>query len=200
MLDLNDVVKVVFTWYTSQSTIAQIVRPYLITAGTGGDPDDLLGAMKTKWETAWAHIDAFVADEMQGGEWEMFQWDFALDQWDSVATLASTAMDGVGSAQMHAHGVGYLVRWATTPARYQGRNTIPGVMHGYMIDGLWNTTITNAMTLWGTTMDDKVTYVTIDAEPGTFNESTELFHVFNGTTFLNTIPAYQRRRKPGVGV
>lgn len=204
-IDLNDVLRVVLTWDTAESTVAQLVWHYLVTAGNNDDPDDVLTAIDTNLDSAWANISSIVDSTMQGSLLELFQWDFTNNQWDGVANHIPGGVDGGAALEALPHGAAALCKFFTALNRRQSRKFIPSLGEGTQNDGLFTASALTSLALFALDFDDVIsaplttlTYCTFNTDP-----TSALFE----TTSLSTqsvqaeaVVAYQRRRRPGTGI
>ena len=130
------VLQVIQTWSTPLASVAQNVWHLVMESGAGADTDDILPAVLTQQQTAFA----FVAMEINTGfEVELHElrlWDPAAKRFDGVASQTASAMAGLSGVDFNPHGVAALGRIITAFARRQGRTFIPGVDEGEITGGL----------------------------------------------------------------
>jgi hypothetical protein len=90
----------------------------------------------------------------------------------------------------------------TNRAKTRGRKFIPGWADGRMENGVVNATgladLTSLAALYIDTLTDLVSGAVLI--PGVVSTVTVDFHPFIGSASVTNVPAYQRRRKPGVGI
>lgn len=205
MIDLNDILRVVFEWDGAIGTLAQLVWHYRVTAGNNEDPDDVLADIVTNFESAWANIDTYISDKWLSSTVELYQRDTALHQWDGVATTTSLNLDGATAADALPQGCAALVKVFTESARRQARKYVPGFIESQVTDGVILTTPLVALALFVADLDDSITSGTETLVFGTYNTlaTSVLYETFsqqNGSAQVEANIAYQRRRRPGTGI
>lgn len=205
MLELNDVVRVVLTGAGPQTTVWQLVWHYIVTGGGGIDPVLALAAAVAAYGFAYANIQGDVADEWSWNEFDMLQWDFAASRWDGIANQTVPAVSGANVADTLPHGNAGMVRISTALPRRQGRSFLPGLTQNAEVDGLWTAAVLVNLLLYAADFDVPIAPAGGTMTWCTFN--TDPLSVFFETASLaiqdvvaNEIVAYQRRRKPLVGL
>ncbi|MCK5566253.1 MAG: hypothetical protein KAJ07_13495, partial [Planctomycetes bacterium] len=109
MLTVNDIIRIVITLGMPESTIAQMVLHYRLNSGGDISVDDALAAIITSLETAWANIEAHVADTVLGQTAKLLLWDSALSRFDEKASDVITGFDGTSVNPMLPHGTAAVV-------------------------------------------------------------------------------------------
>jgi len=93
-----------------------------------------------------------------------------------------------------------LCKFFTAVGRYQGRKYVGPVISSVISDdGSFNSTVLTAALNWALDADDVLSLDGAVYTPGTFNRITTAFHPFVGSVQVAEVPAYQRRRRDGVG-
>lgn len=120
--------------------------------------------------------------------------------WDLIGT-ASPAATFAATGDMLPQGVAALMRGYTENPRTIGRKYIPGFDEATMTDGVLTagalTDLAAAAAEWGTA---RVISSGNTMNAGVWSTVGATVRVFNGTFVIPTIPGYQRRRRPGVGI
>lgn len=200
MISSGDVLKIVIALVMPDNVIAQLVMNYIMTIGTDQDEDDVLGAIVTGLEGAWAHIEDEIVDGVQGDTAKLSLYDTVLDQWNELATVAVTGFDGTSVGEMLPHGAAAVCRFFTGVGRRQGRKFIPGLDESAQVDGTLVAGTVTDLVLFALDWDDVITFGDASFKPCVYNEETEDHEGFVGEAAVNTIVGYQRRRKAGVGI
>lgn len=204
-LDLNDIIRIVLSWNLGTNTKAQMVWHYKVTSGSNGVPSAALTAIDTAVDTAWAHIAGNLIDDLVATKLEMFKWDFTNNRWDGVAVHTPTGLDGGAAGDYYAPGCAALVKILTGQNRRQGRKFIPGLREAVVTDGaLTGAALVNfadfaaAFDIPVTAAGITYTWCTFNTEPTSPLFETDSLAV--QSVVAEATVAYQRRRKPGVGL
>jgi hypothetical protein len=95
-----------------------------------------------------------------------------------------------------------LITCQTTDPDVQGKKYVAGLSEGHCDDGLWQSGLVSALSDaaedWLTAFVGAVS--SADWQPGVWSPTRTNFYAATGSYAVPTIPAYQRRRKRGVGV
>jgi len=200
MITNNDIVRLVLTWLLNSETVVQQVWHYIKDAGSDQDPADVLDDMLTEHDQHWiAHVQDHVTDDLEGVEGELFLWDSVAGEFNQVATAAHT-MDGAAVGDRYAPGVAGLVHFYASKPRYNGAKYVAGITEGGIGNGIVTGTVTTALALW--LLDVAVSWVLTGSTytPGVFNQAAARWNDFTGSGLVSANPAYQRRRRTGVGI
>jgi hypothetical protein len=204
-VNIGDVVQVVQTWDTPLASVAQNVWHLKQISGAGSDPDDILAAVLTQQQTAFALIDQDIAQEFEAVLLELRQWDFDNDRFDGVATLAMTSMQGGSIADYSPHGVAAYGRIVTEAARRQGGTYIPGVDDTAIVSGVLESTFEAAFITYLATFDTDISvtdgllsWCTFNVDP--LSPLFETASLAAQTVIANSLPSYLSKRKPGNGL
>lgn len=202
---IGDVVRVVLTWGVPLGTLAQNVWHMKMLSGAGAEPEDVLDSLDTQYTTAFSDIDQEINEEFSPELLELFQWDFTLHQWNGVGSKVLTGLVGSDAGDYLPHGVAYVVRYLTEASRRQGRMFIPGIPDTKVTDGVLGSSTESQLALfladWGTDLAPTgglFELCTFNTEPP--SPLYETASVATGQYVVNSLPGYQRRRKPGVGI
>lgn len=204
-LNVGDVLEVVQTWDTPLVSVAQNVWHLLMASGAGADSDDVLAAVLTQQQVAFAEVADGISDEFEAVLLELRKWDFALNRFDGVGSLAMSSMVGLSAADYLPHGVAALGRIVTETARRQGRTFVPGMDDNKVVNGILTATFEGSMVDYLAIFDTD-----IGVTGGLFNWCTfnvnalsplfETTSVAIQTVIANSLPSYLGKRKPGVGL
>lgn len=202
---VGDVVRCVAEWDVPGGTIAQLVYHYLGVSGTTATEAQVGTAVEAALDLAWDHIAARVSDLVLGSTIEGLVWDFVLNQWDGVFTVALVGADGSSADDMMPQGVAGLIKLFTVANRRQARKYIPGLAESQIDDGVIAAAALSDMALFAADFDDDIVAGGLTLSYGTFNTDPasplfETFSVSSGAVLAEGIAAYQRRRKPGTGI
>lgn len=196
------ILRIVASLLFPESVIAQNVF-YAVFADTGGSDDeqDVVDDLAEWLEDAYALLDGFIDTSVALTDIKVYVYDSIDDDWDEVGQ-ASIGLGFSGAPDMLPHGVAYLTHAKTTDPDVQAGKFVGGFTEGGQSDGIWLAAINTVMATWGaawvTSFIGTLTGGTFG--PGVWSVAQHVFKLFNGTIVLNSIPAYQRRRKPGVGI
>ncbi len=204
-IDIGNVLRVVAEWDAPDGTIAQLVWHYVVSAGSGGDPFDVLDDIIANLDAAWLNIVDYVDDDFTGAQITLFQRDTGLHRWDGVANASLLNVDGNLAQEFLAHGVSVLAKFFTEATRRQARKYLFGITEAHSTDG--HTTVAGlvAFGLFAADFDDVVTSAPLTLVFGTYNVDplSVLYESFSQaiqSVVVEGLYAYQRRRRPGTGI
>lgn len=205
MSTIGDVHRFVMTWNMGTESVSQLVYHRIHASGADvGDPT-VRAAELTNLELAWTDIDNIVTDTLLGVSLEHLKWDFTNHRWDGIGSSTPTAMDGLAATDYVSHGVAALGKVITAQLRRQARKFIPGIVESAITGGF----VTGAsLVLIASFMDQFDTALTSGGASipiCTFNtdDTSPLYETASesaGTVIAEGTAAYQRRRRPGVGL
>lgn len=201
MIEAGDVVRIVISWLINNADTVQMVFHYLMGSGSDQDASDVLSDIVASLAAGWVtHAEDQIVDNLQADIAEMYVFNTGTGNFDGVATQTHT-MDGAATTTPEPNGVAALIKFFTAIGRYQGRKYIPGLRQGTVgSDGVFNATAETAFALLGADWNDIVTSSGVEFQPGVFNAPANRFTPFIQTAQADTVPAYQRRRRNGVGI
>ena len=204
-LGTNDVVRIVLSFLLPETVTAQLVWHYIVTAGTGGVPGTILAAILAAANSAFNGIEGDMVTGADSVEIDLLKWDFTANRFDGLANSVATSISGTSNASMAPHGVGPLVSFFTDTGRRRGRKFLPGYSEDSFIDGNLQAAPLSRLITFNAGFNDDVISGGITLAPCNFNtdELSPLFESvaeWSNTSAVATIAAYQRRRKPGVGI
>jgi hypothetical protein len=196
------ILRIVASLIFPESVIAQNVF-YAVFADTGGSDaeEDVLTDLATYIEAVYTTMTARVDDIISVTGIKVYNYDALDDDWDEVGDEVLN-YDFEGSGDMCAHGVAGLVHAKTTDPDVQAAKYIGGILDAQMIEGTWVTGTVEDMADFAAEWSTPFVGIASGADfaPGVWSVVNKNFFLFSGVEVVNVIPAYQRRRKPGVGI
>jgi len=156
-------------------------------------------------------------DDWANNDWGVQWQDLAVSDFELVQghvqriNLDGTVQGELGTFQINLNGVGagdlntgvvnaYMQAYTATPGHF-GRKYVPGPGDTEIVDGLLNVEtladLAVLLALWVSAIDVGAAG---SLDPGVLSRTLGTFLLFNDTGLLTDVPAYQRRRKPNVGV
>lgn len=196
----GDIIRAVFTWLLTNDDLAQNVFHFLVTSGSETDDADTTSTLIDWFEDALGTAPVAVVNDAELDAVDVYKWDATNDEFDPLTNETPCTFVGTDATEMMPHGISALLSRPTSDPRSTARTFLPGMSEGTQANGLWAAAhltrlldICDAMTDVATTTSGAV------LTPGTFTLATETFNPVTGTFVVNSLPAYQRRRKPGVG-
>lgn len=204
-INIDDVVQIVQTWDTPLVSVAQNVWHLIMGTGSGADSDDILAAVLTQQQTAFAEISASINSTFEAVLLEARKWDFVNHRFDGVGTLAMTGVVGGDAADYLPHQVAALGRIITNAARRQGRTYIPGMVDGRVVAGVLTAAFEADMVDYLAIFDTDITvtngllhWCTFNVDP--LSPLYETASLAIQTVIANSLPSTLGKRKPGVGL
>jgi hypothetical protein len=151
-------------------------------------------------EALYDNVKDELSDQVSLGEFVAYTFNTLLDRWDNFGTGTPT-LGGTETTSMLPHGVAGLVRAYSTNPRSIARKYIPGFGEIEQADGTWLAGALTAMAGFGHAWSTERTIsANNDLVPAVFDTTLKIVHQLNGTEVVLAEPAYQRRRRPGVGI
>lgn len=162
--------------------------------------DAAIIAVVEDWiEALYTTVEDAVSDLVTLGEFTMYVHNLPLLQWDNHGT-GTPSVTFLDVTDMLPHGVAALVRHYTTEPRTIGRKYIPGFGEGQQADGTWSggtlTSLAAFAVAWGEVIDQDEFHHLI---PGVWTTKLKIVFEMSEASVVLADPAYQRRRRPGVG-
>lgn len=109
--------------------------------------------------------------------------------------LAGNLSGGVAPAGV----AGYMLGYTGLP-KQRGSKYVPGMLGSYAVDGEWSSTaLTILAQLLAAYFLDIPIVTNVVLSPGILSKVLDQIVLFDGLGYVESIPAYQRRRKPNVG-
>jgi len=201
-IQVGDVLRVVAILAWLDGDVAQNVFNAVI-GGSGGpyDDDDIVADAKAWVNVMFANFSASMSDEIDGSEVRVYVYDSADDDWDEVGSDSWTFNPASANDQLP-RGVAALINARTLDPDVSGKKYVMGMTEGAVDNGLINSGEIGRLILFGEDWTTAFTGGTSAADwvPGIWSVKETNFHPTTGSLSIPTIPAYQRRRKQGVGI
>lgn len=201
-IETGDILRVVATMLWSDGNVMQNVFNAVITGGGGPWTDDDVVDDAEDWmDNVYANITDVVADVVSGSQIIVYKYDSVDDDWDEVGSeVWGWSPTSVG--EQAPRGVAALINMKTSDPDVSGKKYIGGMTESGLEDGLWNSSIIAKLILlgvdWGTGFIGAVSLA--DWAPGVWSVVDSAFYQSGDTIVIPFIPAYQRRRKRGIGI
>jgi len=204
-INIGDVVEVVQTWSTPLASVAQNVWHLTQVSGAGSDSADILAAVLTQQQVAFAVMAGRINDGFSVDLFELRKWDFALNRFDGVGSLAATGIVGTSILDYEPHGVAALGRIVTAVPRRQGGTYVPGMDENQIEDGvlhpLFEADFASYLALFDTDIGvtgGLLSWCTFNVDP--LSPVFETVSLNIQSVIANSLPSYLSKRKPGVGL
>lgn len=200
-LTVGDVLRVVATIVFLDGNVMQNVFAAVIS-GTGGpfDEDDVSADMLDWIDDMFANLVTFQSDNCDGSLVQIYVYDAVDDDFDEVGT-ESFVYNPSNTADEYARGVAALINAKTIDPDVSGKKYIGALAESHLTDGLIGSGLTVALTAmsldWYTAFVGVASGATFT--PGVWSPKNTNFFPLTGVFTFPTEPAYQRRRKRGVG-
>lgn len=198
----GDILRVVATLLWSDGNVMQNVFNAVVTGGGSpwADADIVLDAV-TWLDTMYDNLLTSIADTIDGSQAQVYKYDSVDDDWDEVATGPWLWTPTNADSELP-RGVAALINLKTTDPDVSGKKYVGGFTEAGLTDGLWPALILSQLLSFGQDWYDP--FVGSDSgaswAPGIWSVVDTVFKLAGSTLIIPTIPAYQRRRKRGVGV
>lgn len=201
-LTIGDILKVVAVLQWTDGDIAQNVFSTVIT-GSGGpfDEADVVDDMLDWVEAMYLNIVDRVSDELDGSEIRVYIYDSVDEDYDEIGSAVWTFNPTDVNSQSP-RGVAGLLNCKTADADVNGKKYLPGSTEAGVDEGLWSTGELLDYAAFAVDWVTGFVGATSGASffPGVWSPTNLAYYAMSGTVIIPTIPAYQRRRKQGVGI
>jgi hypothetical protein len=196
------ILKVVASILMPENVIAQNIFYAVVTdLVTSDDEDDVVADLVTWVELMYAELNEGVADVCAASDVKVYEYDPLDEDWDEVGSDVWT--DGFALvSDMLPHGAAGLIHAKTTNPDVQAGKYIAGIGEVTCVESDWDigaiTRFADFAAVWVAPFVGTETGGTFGS--GVWSTAKENFLLFNGIYIVNGLVAYQRRRKPGVGI
>lgn len=201
-ITVGDVLRVVATLAWTDGDIMQNVFNAVIT-GSGGpfDDADIVDDALAWIGAIFANLSAYQTTSLDGSEVTVYLYDSIDEDWDEVGSDA-WVYNPVNVQDYLARGVAALINANTSNADVQGKKYFGGFGEDSAADGAWGgallADLSNAFDDWVTAFVGATSGASWT--PAIWSPTKANAFVLDGTGTIPAVNAYQRRRKPGVGI
>ena len=205
MSDPGDVFRVALTWTGVDAAVAQNVW-HLIHTGNVTVPDaGILVAVALNVAAGFVTLKDIISDQYSMIGLQLWRRNLSTHKWDGIDEDTIAGAVGLETNDIVAHGVACVVRYVNELLRRQGRHFVPGITENETLDGEFIAAAVTDVHQYFDELSDPAVVSTQDHELCTYNDNPlsphyETESIFQDVYFVNEIIAYQRRRKPLVGI
>jgi len=177
------------------------VNVYYFEADFIADQTDpaVVNALEAWIEALYGQLGTPLSSEVSLGEMRVYRATGVPVVWDLRGT-GTPSVSFVNAADMLPHGVSFLSRAYTERSLTIGRKYVPGFTEEDQTDGDWTVPgladMANFNVKWGTQHEISVNNT---LNPSIYSTVTGFVYNLTNEFVLLAQPAYQRRRRPGVG-
>lgn len=196
------ILRIVASFLWTDGNIVQNVFNAVVTgAGTPWDDEDIVDDADAWLDNMYANLSTHLSEYLDGNHVNVYKYDAIDDDWDEVGSQSWTFNPTNVNDEMPRGVAGLLNLWTTDPD-VQGKKYIPGLTEGGLTDGLIGAGGLTDLLLfaadWATAFTGGVSGATWT--PGIWSVAGTVFKAAVDHYSASAIPAYQRRRKRGVGI
>lgn len=198
----GDILRMVVTNLWTDGNVMQNVFNAVVTgAGSPWDDDDIVLDAESWAEDLYYNLTTFISNYLDGSQVQVYRYDSVDDDWDEVGSH-SFFWNPTNSQHQLPRGVAALINLKTTDPDVSGKKYVGGFAEDSVADGLWGAAPLAALLSFA--VDWYAGFVGTDSgadwTPGVWSTKNTVFKAAGTTTIIPAIPAYQRRRKRGVGI
>lgn len=201
-VSVGDILRIVATVAWTDGNIMQNVFNALIV-GSGGpfDDDDIVTDSVSWVVNMWDNMRTDLSDQLNSSQVQVYKYDAVGDDWDEVGTGAWIQTFTEIDDQLP-RGAAALVLARTENPDSLGKKYIGGYCENALTNGLYTAGIITEMLAFAADWILEFTGAAsgADFDPGVWSVVNKVLYDFVDNIQASTIPAYQRRRKRGVGV
>lgn len=201
-LSVGDILRVVAVMSWLDGDVLQNVFNVKIDGGTGPfDVADVLDDMVDWLNNMYANFDSQMSDEIDGSECRVYIWDTVGEDWDEVG-IEAFPFNPTAAGQQLPRGTALLINAKSINPDVNGKKYLGAHTEDSVTDGLFT------LGEVGRAADFAVDWFTdftglasaAEFDPGIWSPTYGVFYPMGEVAIIPSIPAYQRRRKNGVGV
>ena len=197
----GDILRVVATLVWLDGNIMQNVFNAVVTgAGSPFDDDDVVDDCQDWVEDMYANLVTLMTDQVDGSQTQVYRYDSIDDDWDEVGSGGFSFNPSSTNDQLP-RGVACLINARTLDPDVQGKKYLGGLTDVEALGGLWTATALTAVSLFAGDWVTAFVGATSGASftPAVWSVAGTVAKALDGSITLPTVPAYQRRRKRGIG-
>ncbi len=200
MASAGEIFRTTLFYSIPNSSVANTVHYHALEGGSLVDSTcktSISGFFTTNWVPTWADLapEVSVCDY---GQIDVLNNDGTVNR--SLGTFVVDIEGGISLAEVMPAAVAAFLMAETALPKVRGRKYLPGLAEGTIADGIFNAgAITTLSALLVYYLASFSPGTGLSFVPGVLSRSLEYFVAFNAAGLVNDVPAYQRRRKPGVG-
>lgn len=198
----NAILRAVLSLALPDSVIAQNVF-YAMFDNDGGsdDDDDVIDDLVDWIEDIFSSMLGAMSSQASLSDLKVYVYDSVGGDWDEVGTGIPAGV-GTGVADMVPHGVAGLMHGYTTNPDVVGSKFLTGIQDTSVADSdITAGVLTNIVLAGADWLADFTGAATgSNFNPGVWSVTKTAFYEFQDKLVVNGQVAYQRRRKPGVGI
>lgn len=195
------ILKVVISMLWTDGNLIQNVYSAVVTGGgSPWDSGDIVEDAVSWAEDMMYNLTAFISEFIDGSQVQVYEYDSVDDDWDEVGSQSffwNPTQDG----DQLPRGAAALLNLKTTDPDVSGKKYICGICDTHLEDGLFTSTVLAALLSYG--VDWYAGFVGTDSgatwTPGIWSVKNTVFKQALASLVIPAIPAYQRRRKRGIG-
>lgn len=201
-LSVGDILQIVAVFQWLDGDVFQNVFNAEIT-GSGGpfDEADVVDDMLDWLDEMFANLTTRTSDECDGSECRVYVYDPVDDDWDEAGSDA-WVYNPTGTGDQLPRGVAGLVNSKTVDPDVNGKKYHGGGGESSTIDGVYQAAYLTDLAAFS--VDWVVPFIGAASgatfSPGVWSPTNTAHYLMSGSVVIPTIPAYQRRRKQGVGI
>lgn len=186
--------------FTMPDSVEAINVFYFETDFTTPQAESTVISQLEDWiEDLYGTLTTAITSDTTLGTFTLYEWDTLNTQWDSVGE-GSPSVSFAATGNMLPHGVAALVRAYSENSRSIGRKYIPGMSDQTQVDGDWTAATLTALAAFGNMWDNTPSWGTAESLiPSVWSRFYMDMRHLSGVEVILAQPAYQRRRRPGVG-
>lgn len=201
-IDTGTILKLVATLAWTDGNLMQSIFSLLISGGGGPwDEDDVIDDLLAWIGVLYGNFGGMISDEVDGSQIQVYQYDPIGDDFDEVGSDA-WVFDPNEATEQLPRGSAMLIGGRTVDPDVLGKKYIGGLCEGGLADGLYSSA--ELIGGVGFAEDWVAPFVggtsSADYAPGVWSVKQNDHVSFRDAYYVSAIPAYQRRRKRGVGV
>lgn len=196
------ILRVVLAWIMPDSVIAQNIFFTLFDNDGGSNDDADVVDDLTDWiEDIFSSLTSSISDQVDMSQIKVYIYDAVDQDWDEVGT-GVPVFTATGATDMTPHGIAALIHAFTVNPDVTGSKYIAGISDASIVDSNVSGGVLSNLLLAGADwmVDFTGALTGSNFNPGVWSPTKVQFFEFQDKLIVNGQVAYQRRRKPGVGI
>lgn len=187
--------------WTDGNTVQNVFNVTIAGGGGPWDEADVVDDCLDWVENMYANMVTAASDELDGSQVQVYERDVVGDDWDEIGSTPWVWTPTVAGDYLP-RGVAALINAKSTNADVSGKKYLGGLPEANCTEGLWVAATVVILAAFGVDWSTAFVGATTAADflPAIWSTVDKTAYPMTGIQIVPTIPAYQRRRKRGVGI
>ncbi len=199
-IQLGDIFRITATLLLADSNLMQNVFYTQLDSGTIPTNNAVVAAMRTWVDDMYTIMEDHMKTTVSLDEVQVSKWiPGSPGTWDDIGSDAGT-FAGLAVGELLPDGVALVMRAVTDAVKVVGRKYLGGLVESAVNNTAWEANVIVDALLFVISWYEGPVPTVREFISGVFSTVLQDFVPFEANGIVSSIPGYQRRRKPGVGM